>query len=255
MFSKLTRGFTRHAMYVPLFMATVTAIFWITVFLGGKANSKGMKELADRGWLFSLSRPSNTTDHHAWNYWRLFDFSLVNWHAIGSATGNILLLVTIGTLNLPIFIPAMAIMLKQPRYNMNWELIGHGISNILSGATGSLPNLVVLANARLFTFAGGGRPEALIVTAFTVILFFISDRLLPLVPTILAAILVLFLGLDLLIEAVWSSANELLWCEWLVVVGTLIACTWAGFLSGFGIGISMALISHFLWTTYDSVSL
>ncbi|KAF3490577.1 sulfate transporter [Arthroderma uncinatum] len=240
--AKLTGGFTEHAMYVPAFVFTVAGIFWVVVAAQGKANAEGMEDLASQGWLFSLTASSSpATGSASWNYWRLFDFSMVQWSALNAATQNIVLLVVIGVVNLPVFIPAMAMMLDEPQYSMNWELIGHGISNLLAGATGSLPNLVVLANSRLFTFAGGGRPEALAVTGFTCVLFFTSKHLLPYVPTILASILVLFLGLDLITEALWTSAHELLWSEWAIVLGTVLACTFIGFLPGFAMGLVIAL--------------
>ena len=93
----------------------------------------------------------------------------------------------------------------------------------------------------------------MIVTALTVVLFFVSSRILPYVPTILASTLVLFLGIELLIEALWESTKTLLWCEWAVVMGTLVACTFVGFAPGFGIGIALAMIMHMGWSVLDSV--
>ena len=59
------------------------------------------------------------------------------------AIQDIVLLVIIGVLNLPIYIPSMALVLDVPTYNMNHELLGHGASNILAGVLGTVPNLVV----------------------------------------------------------------------------------------------------------------
>ena len=253
--SRLTRGFTEHALYVPVYVLSIAALFWIIIAAKGQANSTGMTTLAAQGWLFSIQGSSKP--HHglgtAWNYWKLFDFNMVEWSAMSAAIQNIVLLVIIGVLNLPIYIPAMRIMLNEPKVNMDWELIGHGLSNLFAGAAGSLPNLVVLSNSRLFTFAGGGRPEALVSTGFTIALFFVSARLLPYVPTLLASVLVLFLGLDLMIDALWSSAQELLWSEWMVVLGTVLSCTFVGFLPGFAIGLALALVQHFGWDLYDLV--
>lgn len=253
--SKLTKGLTEHSMYVPAYVISIAVLFWIIVTIQGSANDRGMEALAAKGWLFTVQKSSGNSSglEPAWNYWQLFDFHLIEWSAMGAAVQNILLLLIIGVLNLPIFIPAMGVMLDEPSYNMNWELIGHGLSNLFSGAVGSLPNLVVLANSRLFTFAGGGRLEALVATGFTIILFFFSGHLLTFVPTIVASILVLFLGLDLVIEALWTSALELMWSEWMVVLGTVLACTFIDFLPGFFIGLGLAILQHFGWEMHDSV--
>lgn len=244
---RITRGFTAHSSFVPIYVVSILVIFWIVAAAKGLANPDGIHTLSTRGWLFILPSGSSAPAS-SWNYWRLFDFGLVRWSALGAATQNILLLVLIGVLNLPIYVPAMAMTLKTNGYSMNHELLGHAVANFLSGCVGSVPNLVVLSNTRMFTFAGGGRPEALVVTAVTVGFFFISAKVLPYIPTVLAAVLVLFLGLDLMIEAFWATASELVVTEWLIVVGTAVCCTVIGFLPGFGIGLGLALVNHFFNT-------
>ncbi|KAI5291140.1 hypothetical protein KEM54_006171 [Ascosphaera aggregata] len=251
--AKITGGFTEHAMYVPCFMLMTVAIFWTVVAATGQANQSGMASLASKGWLFTVTGPMTHESGlgTAWNYFKLFDFSMVEWSAMKAGIGNIVLLVVIGVLNLPIYVPAMGLILKQPNISMNWELIGHGISNILSGCAGSLPNLIVLSNSRLFTFAGGGRFEGFATAFLSLVTFFCSGRLLPYVPTIVAAILVCFLGLDLMIESLWIPARELVWSEWLIALGTTMACTWIGFLQGFAIGFGAAVFQYCLWNFYD----
>ena len=63
----------------------------------------------------------------------------------------------------------------------------------------------------------------------------------------------MFLGLDLMTDALWSSAEELLWSEWAVVLCTLLSCTFVSFLPGFAIGLGLAIVQHFGWDLYDLV--
>ena len=142
--AKLTRGFTDHALYVPTYMFTIIGIFWVAVAATAQANKPGMSHLADVGWLFTVQPniKSNAT-HQAWNYWASFDFPRVQWSAMTSAIQDIVLVVVIGVLNLPIYIPSMALTLDVPTYDMNHEFLGHGVSNILAGVVGTIPNLVV----------------------------------------------------------------------------------------------------------------
>ncbi|KAF2035003.1 hypothetical protein EK21DRAFT_107635 [Setomelanomma holmii] len=249
--SKMTRGCTEHALYVPLFCFAVAGIFWIAVAATKHASSDGLNDLRSIGWLFTIEKSHQTIKGLDWNYWALFDFSLVHWSAMTAAIQDILLLVVIAVISLPVFIPAMALTLNAPAYNMNWEFLGHGVSNLLAGAVGTVPNLIVLTNSKFFTLAGGGRIEALIVTAFSIALFFLSAFLLPYVPTILAATLVLFLGIELIIEALWDALWSLLLWEWAVVLSTVIACTFLGFAPGVGVGIAAALLLQLWWSVYE----
>ena len=66
--------------------------------------------------------------------------------------------------------------------------------------------------------------------------------------------LVLFLGLELMIESLWESAKTLTWSEWATVVGTLLACTFLGFAPGFGVGIALAILMYVLLAAIDTVS-
>jgi MFS superfamily sulfate permease-like transporter len=92
------------------------------------------------------------------------------------------------------------------------------------------------------------------VIVITIGLFFVSSFLLPYAPTILASTLVFFLGLELMTEALWESTKSMIWCEWFVVFGTFLACTFWGFAPGFGVGLALAAIMHIMLTAFDSVS-
>lgn len=85
-------------------------------------------------------------------------------------------------------------------------------------------------------------------------LFFVSSLLLPYIPTILASALVLFLGIELTLEAIWESTKTLLWTEWIVVITTLVACTSLGFAPGVGVGIGAAIVVYLFWGIADNVS-
>lgn len=65
----------------------------------------------------------------------------------------------------------------------------------------------------------------------------------------------LFLGIELTLEAVWESAKYLLWSEWLVVMTTLFACTFLGFAPGVGVDIGAAFVVYTGWGCFDLVSI
>jgi len=117
---------------------------------------------------------------------------------------------------------------------------------------GTVPNILQYSYSVFVTRANGGRFEMTLVTMLTCVLFFTSSLLLPYVPTVLASGLVLFLGMELILEAVWESAQTLVFLEWGVVVCTLLACTFFGFAEGFAVGIGTAAIVYLVYGALDS---
>ncbi|KAL8690020.1 MAG: hypothetical protein Q9224_004506 [Gallowayella concinna] len=245
---RVTRGGTSHAYYVPLFFLFQPIVFWIVVTLLHKANATGMASLVNHGWLFKTNtlRKDQTSIGISWDYWQLFNFTKVEPHAFKDATTNIILVVVIGVLNLPIYVPAMCLSLKT-KVDANHEFIGQGVANIFAGIAGAPPNILVGHNR-----AGGGRLEAGVVTALMVVFFFVASKILPYVPTVLASSLVLFLGIELTFEAIWETAKTSTVAEWLVMMTTLIACTFLGFAPGFGIGIGAAILLYAVTGALDT---
>ncbi|KAJ6559830.1 sulfate transporter family-domain-containing protein [Mycena capillaripes] len=249
-----TRGLIRSAYYIPVYLLVIPAVFWIAV----RAVGVPKEDLIATGWLFTVDSVSASSSSSvkiaasaSWNYWTLFDFRLVEWRSLKSAIQNIVLLVVIGVLNLPIYVPTLAFTLDVS-YDMNHELLGHGAANIFAGLVGTVPNILQYSYSVYFSRAKGGRFELSLVILLMGALFFTAGHLLPYVPTILASTLVLFIGVELFLEAVWEASKTLAWMEYAVVMGTLVGCTFLGFAEGFGVGIGAATVVYLMYGVIDS---
>lgn len=137
-------GATKHAFYVPICLILLPTIFWVIVVILHRANAAGMATLVESGWLFKVQETVNHQEGVgvSWAYWTLFDFSKVDGHALKSAATNIVVVVVIGVINLPIYLPALGLALEES-VNMNHEFIGQGAANILAGMAGTVPNILV----------------------------------------------------------------------------------------------------------------
>ena len=135
-----TRGAVHNAYFIPGCLCSIPVVFWIIV--GSIPVPK--ETLITHGWLFrvDISPAQQGGIGTAWIYWREFNFPKVEWWALKHAITNIVLLVVIGVLNLPIFVPALASTLDVP-YDMNHEFLGQGVANILAGIAGTVPNILV----------------------------------------------------------------------------------------------------------------
>lgn len=103
----------------------------------------------------------------------------------------------------------------------------------------------VFSNTRVFARAGGHRCESVLVALFTLAFFFVSSQVLPYVPTIQAATLVLYIGIELIIESLWESSASLKCSEWVTVAGTTLACSLIGFAPGAGVGLAIVIVLQY----------
>ncbi|KAF8207343.1 sulfate transporter family-domain-containing protein [Mycena galopus ATCC 62051] len=244
-----TRSLTRSAYYIPIYLLCIPGVFWVVV-----ASLHVSKDhLVATGWLFTVDSTATSSGGivSSWNYWTLFNFKLVEWRSLNSAVQNIVLLVVIGVLNLPIFVPSLAFSLDVA-YDMNHELLGQGAANILAGIFGTVPNILQFSYSVYVTRANGGRFELCLIILLTGVLFLCAGSLLPYIPTILASAMVLFLGIELFLGATWEASGSLTAMELAVAIGTLVACTFLGFAEGFGVGIGVAAVVYLMYGFVDS---
>ncbi|KAK7734883.1 hypothetical protein SLS63_004304 [Diaporthe eres] len=195
--ARLPWGEKVHEVFIPGIMVTAAALFWIGAAAAGRTNTDGLKGLVVDGWLFDVqgTRGGNATAigidvNSNINYWQLFDFSNVQWRALGAPAKNIVLVVLIGVVNLPVAIGALETMVPDVKPDVDRELLGSGVANLLAGAVGSLPTLIVFSYTRLFTMAGGGRLEGLLLSGVSIVMLFVAHAIIPYVPTMLASTLV-----------------------------------------------------------------
>lgn len=101
--------------------------------------------------------------------------------------------------------------------------------------------------------AGGRHKDARVTAALTGIAIFLAPYLFPYFPTVQAAVSVLFLGIELSLDAIWESSKTLVWHEWTAVVGTVLGCCFLGFAPGIGLGLFVLLVMEFYVLCIDSV--
>ncbi|KAJ7675279.1 hypothetical protein B0H17DRAFT_1334728 [Mycena rosella] len=166
-----TRGFTRSVYHIPVYLLVIPAIFWIAMWAFGFSK----EHLITTGWLFAVdtTSASSAVIVAGWNYWSLFDFMrivrLVEWSLLKSTIQNIVLLVVIGALNLPIYVPTLAFSLDIS-YDMNHELLGQGAGNIVADVVGNMPNILQYSYSVYVPRQRRAAPKTLAWKEYTVVL-------------------------------------------------------------------------------------
>ena len=122
-----------------------------------------------------------------------------------------------GVLHVPINVPSLAFTVGEDNLNLDRELIGHGLSNAVSGFAGSIQNYLVYANSALFYKSGGDSRLAGVMLAILTVGVLIIGPAIGLIPVMMVGTLIYVLGFELFLEAIWLPRKKLKLLEYLTV--------------------------------------
>lgn len=158
-----------------------------------------------------------------------------------------------GIIHVPINVPALGFSVGEDNVDVDRELKAHGLSNALSGFSGSvqvrflkqysvvsaltdLQNYLVYTNSVLFVRSGGdSRVAGVMLAAATFGVLVSGAMIIGYIPIMVVGALIFFLGIDLVREALvepWGKVHRL---EYLTVglltdLGILVKCAYMPFL-------------------------
>ncbi|KAI9322467.1 sulfate transporter family-domain-containing protein [Dichotomocladium elegans] len=222
-----------NALVVPTFFMTLPIVFYILVFI----SRNNVSEMRNSGWIFPLVE-SNLP---FWHFYTNFNFSLVDWRAVGQTIPAMLALTFFGVLHVPINVPALGVSTNNDDVNVNRELVAHGISNAISGLLGSVQNYLVYTNSLLFIRSGGdSRLAGVMLACATAALWMIGPWIVGYIPVMVVGALIFHLGLDLLKEALLDTWNSVHYFEYLTICLIIFFMAAWGFVEGILVGIVMA---------------
>ncbi|KAH9206924.1 sulfate transporter family-domain-containing protein [Leptodontidium sp. 2 PMI_412] len=146
-------------------------------------------------------------------------FKIVHWDVIAETIPAMFALTYFGIIHVPINVPALAFSVGEDNLNLDRELIAHGVSNVLSGFTGSIQNYLVYTNSILFMRTGGdGCLAGIMLAILTIGILIMGPVIIRFMPVIMVGILIFVLGFELFLEAVWEPRKKLKLLEYLTVV-------------------------------------
>uniref|UniRef100_A0A7S2CMB3 Cyclic nucleotide-binding domain-containing protein n=1 Tax=Octactis speculum TaxID=3111310 RepID=A0A7S2CMB3_9STRA len=130
---------------------------------------------------------------------------------------------------------------------MNHELIVHGWSNLLSGVFGGLQNYLCYSNSVLYYKCnGGGKVCGFFLTCATTLFFVIGPSAVQYIPRCMAGCLLIYLGIDLMKEALldsYSLFDQIEYCSVLIIT---VVMTSAGMTAGLGMGVILSAVAFTL---------
>ncbi|KAF8756645.1 Sulfate anion transporter [Rhizoctonia solani] len=228
----ITHRFTTNSF--SLYFIGIGVIFYIVVAAVGV----DIQSLRSGGWVFDVGGSTEPW----WHFYTYFDFRQTSWSAIWAGMPTQLALLFFNILHPPLNVPALAVSLNEDSIDTNRELTAHGISNLLAGFTGTVPNYLVYVNTLLFYRVGGGtRVAGFARLQFVVFVAFATNNLTPFGPAVMVVgALIFVLGLDLVKESVWDTRHRVSTSEYITIIAIMLCMSVYDFVIGVLFGIVLA---------------
>ena len=217
---------------MPAMLVAATGLFYLGLWL----SDTSIEQASAQGWLLG-SLPSNGL----WPPLRLADLAQVNWSALAGQTAQPLALVLISAVSL-LFNAAGVEVATHRDLNLDRELWATGVANAVAGLGGGLPGYLSLSKSVLSHKIGA---DSRLVGLFSALLcggtLFCGASVLSYVPRPIIGGLLLYTGLDMLLEWVVVTRRKLPTVDYALVLLILGVIATVGFLQGVGVGLIVAI--------------
>ncbi|HEU4916060.1 MAG TPA: SulP family inorganic anion transporter [Acidimicrobiia bacterium] len=165
-----------------------------------------------------------------------------NWGAIGGETATLAAILLIVPISLLLYISAVEVETKTD-VDMNAELRATGWANIASGAVGSAPGYLYLADTVITQRIVGKRRGPAVVGGVVILaLLVVGGSWLELLPQFIVGGLLLFVGIDFMVEWLWASRRRMTPLDYALMWAIVLIIATVGFLPGVGVGLIAAII-------------
>ena len=179
------------------------------------------------------------------NLWQPIDVSAwthANWQAIVAQLGSVVPILLVSAITLLCNASGIEVAVERD-LDFNHELQAAGIANMVAGLGGGIVGFQGLALSTLTHKVGAkSRLVGLFVSAVGVITLCWGSSVLSFVPKFVLGGLLLFLGLDFLMQWVYQTWFKLPKTDYLMIILILVVIATAGFLEGVSIGLLLAVI-------------
>ncbi|MFN8473984.1 MAG: SulP family inorganic anion transporter [Anaerolineae bacterium] len=222
-----------HILAVPVTLIAATGLFYATVWLTGSS----VAEAAEGGLLLG---PFHT--NQLWQPLTVDDLQHVNWRVLVEQWGDIAALLVINAIALLLNSTELELVLRKDA-DLDRELRVAGVANVVAGAGGGMAGYLSLPLTHLGSKQGAdSRVVGLVAALFAGVVLVFVPSLLAYVPRVVLGGLLLFTGLELLVEWAYDSRRRLPRIDYAMVLSILLVIAVAGFLAGVALGVAVAIV-------------
>jgi len=226
---RLVRG----SLTIPFMLIGGTFAFWAWLLISGTT----LAEAKTSGWLLGPFPPGNL-----WQPWISRAVSGADWSAVASQAGTIATLILVAALSLLLNSSGIELALRRD-LRFDRELRTAGAASAVSGLVGGIPGYHALGSTKLANRLGGdARWAGLVAAGVCLGVLAAGASVLSLVPRFVLGALLLFLGLEFLVEWLWDTRHRIPKSEYAIVLAIVLAIAAWGILIGVAVGLGLAII-------------
>lgn len=225
--------FRDNALSVPAILFAAGLIFYAVLFL----NEIGLDEAAANGLLPAIESTGSLIPVFNWDY-----VQEIRWMVIMEQADGIVVVALLCSVMLLLDVSGIEL-LAQKDLNPDHELQVMGYTNVVNGALGGFPGVHDVSDTALVeTLGGKGRLTGFIYSTLVVAAILAGAEFMKIVPTFLLGGLLIYVGLEFLIDWVWKARDELPLSDYVVVILILIVIILSDILQGVTFGFFVAII-------------
>lgn len=225
--------FRDNALSVPAILFAAGLIFYAVLFL----NEIGLDEAAANGQLPAIESTGSLIPVFNWDY-----VQEIRWMVIMEQADSIVVVALLCSVMLLLDVSRIEL-LAQKDLNPDHELQVMGYTNVVNGALGGFPSVHDVSDTALVeTLGGKGRLTGFIYSTLVVAAILAGAEFMKIVPTFLLGGLLIYVGLEFLIDWVWKARDELPLSDYVVVILILIVIILSDILQGVTFGFFVAII-------------
>lgn len=223
-----------HWLAFPAALFSAFAVFYLILLSSGQS----IHEAVRAGWLPQVESPSGIPFPLMWPA----DLARVNWAMILAGFDEIAVVALLGAIVLLLDTTSIEIVTQQ-ELSPNRELKTMGATNIVAGALGGYPGVHVASDTAFAHKLGGdSRLMGFVYVGSLVMLILVGTDYIGAVPTFILGALLIYIGLDFLIDWTWKARRLLPAADYLIVLAILVVIATAGILNGVAFGFALAVL-------------
>ncbi len=222
-----------HWLIIPVSIVAAIGLFYILLLL----TNTSIPEAIASGWLLSPF-----SEGSLWQPLNISELTLVNWSVIFAHIGNSITIMVISAIGILLTASSLELIAEYD-IDMNRELLVAGIANLAVGLGGGVVGYHTLTDTVLaYRMGARSRLVGLITAGVFVAALIFGSSVIALFPKPVLGGLLLYLGLELLVEWVYEARSKFPLADYCIVLLILVVIGAVGFLQGVGVGLVVAVI-------------